>query len=155
MRQFYKDPQSTLEVGFNITSYTTHFSLHFLKGRAEAVRENLVRALIPLPFHLGRFEHLDGPFVLRILGRRVRVDDQVASLLWEELNNTCDPTCKIVLPGILVESSLFREPVIQWCFEELEKQLSNNFTPEIGLDWPSLSRRPVVHALLEMTARAR
>ena len=155
VKQYDEKKDNPPELEFDLSEWASHFSLLCLKGKTEAVYSYIEYLLNPRIILAQDPYRFDGAYIMRVVGQRVRSDHELAALLWTHLENTSNPVAKIVLPALLFGTPNHSDEIRRWCTQEIERQLSDDCTPEVGLDWTSLSRRPVVHALLDLTAQGR
>lgn len=81
---------------------------------------------------------------------RVRRDSACREALENSLQSNISPDCKINIPRILAMANGVSPALADWCHEEIERQLSDNMTPEFGFDIFTGTVRAVVHGLLDV-----
>ena len=155
IRQRQLDDQDTVQDNTRRASWSATFALLSSKGRSESIRDTILFLLSRYPLPVESEFSFNGSYILRVVGRRVHTDEPLAVSLWEELESTKNPSAKIVLATLLFGSATHGKQVAQWCNEEIERQLSTESVPEVGFDWASYQRRPVVHALLDLLTQTR
>ncbi|MCK4824563.1 hypothetical protein KA005_52915, partial [bacterium] len=131
--------------------------------------ENNIRLIYPAFFHLictksdkpdkiyDSFVELLGNKESWIMGKvasplieRLKKDEVFYRLLMKKLHNKPSSTEKATFPKMIGTSRGLSVEVRAWCISEIETQLSNRKSPEIGYDLFAGESRPVVHSLLEV-----
>lgn len=153
VRRWDEDPPAEIEMSFDLSRWAAYFTFAALKGNAKAIFGHVMPLLCQYPLPVKYDWDFDGAHIVRVLKQRVRKDEALAAMFWTKLQATNNPSAKIVLPSLLLDSLSYREEVRVWCNEEIGRQLDGDLPPEIGFDWKSFSPRPVAHCLLDLLSR--
>jgi hypothetical protein len=125
-------------------SYVAFFQLLSRKAQPEFIFHRLCEELskrIPNKWVFGD--------ITRPLLRRLRTDDQFAALLVERLQQDPTPSEKATFLRFISVVRGLSTVLREWCIEEVDRQLSETQSPEVGIDAISGEFRPVIHSLLD------